>query len=142
NLLGARDRSPRHHGITNTRSQKIVTFENNGVWLALGASTIALGALWQMWIEAGEQRARLSPLLDALADLTDEQRALVAASQNVSPLNFLKRRRISKAVQADTFSLLTDSEKQLLRWSDQAGWAWALVCAGSLASAAGAFLSL
>lgn len=116
-------------------------FVNDLVWLALGALLIAAGALWQMWIESGQQQARLRPLLNALTQLSKEQESAVLAAEGVRPWNIRKRRRISKLVRDKSLTLLSPSEKQLLDLSNKSGWAWSFVCVGSLATAVGAFLA-
>ena len=115
---------------------------NGSVWLALGSFAIAAGALWQMWIETMEQRARLGPLLNALDDLTREQRDAVLNAQNVRPWNLRKRRQISRLSKDETLGVLTAAERALLVLNDRAGWAWSLVCAGSFATAVGSLLAI
>lgn len=114
---------------------------NGSMWLALGSLVVAAGAIWQMWLAAAEQRARLGPLLKALGDLTREQRDAVLNAQDVRPWNLRKRRQVSRLAKDETLGVLTVEEKALLALSDRAGWAWAMVCAGSLATALGSILT-
>lgn len=116
--------------------------EISSVWLALGSLLIAAGAIWQMWIAARELNARLGPLLRALDDLTREQRAAVLNAQDVRPWNVRKRRQISKLARDETLGAMTAEEKALLVLSDRAGWAWSMVCVGSLAAAVGSIRTI
>ena len=112
------------------------------IWLFLGSLTVTAGALWQMWIESGKMRDQLAPISSSLDELTAEQRGDLEAAQGVKPWNLIKRRRVRELAKDVTFAVLTPAEKRMLLVSDSSGWAWALVCAGGIATTIGAAMAV
>jgi hypothetical protein len=109
------------------------------IWIALAATTVLAGSIWQAALEIGRHLRAMSFLGAHNSIVREELRRIRDAVPVWRPL---KRRRERRMARQEAFSTLSPDETALARDYDRHAWGWSLVVVGTLVATVSAWVQV